>query len=592
MKNIKLLPFERNRYFTGKMLTSADFAAEQRYINNKRRFINNMMFGTGIVCGMSVEYLDEKNIKIDSGVAIDGYGREVVIPDAQIKKLSAIEGFEETQKDSLCIYAAYSEENIQPVYSASRKSKKDEYENNRIMEGCRIYIKDDVEDELEIIDQSEFLLQKELLANEDVKIVMQMPAVVCIGKMVKVRIRLIKLSSENININYKAALQFPAFTDENGGHEQEIVFRDIVLDKERYITEEIWLKSEDIQSMDTGVMLKRGSVECMMNDTQVAAEDNIIFSVRCVYDEPAHLIDSYIGKKNLDERVMTYKYSDICLARVHINRLSNSYEIVKITETDVKEFIETPADEQERQEYAGFFKENRKGSSKEYTDTALSYSLNPNTVAVAQNMTSGIVEIPIGGAVKKGEVFYSEEIIHGLGKGNVYVSLGHQIQEKHDGYNELTNTTIIGNGSIFADTTVTSNLETAVKVLNDKGSFIVGVKAVKDMECTIVSYRWFAVNFTAEYAGNDAAYAQDGRITAETPTAVLKPQENYFFNVRFNNMEPRQLGYELTEEKSGHISVDGIYTAPNKEGVYEIRIYCLNDPSICTYAYAIVKRTV
>ena len=73
MKNIKLLPFERNRYFTGKMLTSADFAAEQRYINNKRRFINNMMFGAGIVCGMSVDCLDEKNIRIDSGVAIHNY---------------------------------------------------------------------------------------------------------------------------------------------------------------------------------------------------------------------------------------------------------------------------------------------------------------------------------------------------------------------------------------------------------------------------------------------------------------------------------------------------------------------------------------
>ena len=207
-------------------------------------------------------------------------------------------------------------------------------------------------------------------------------------------------------------------------------------------------------------------------------------------------------------------------------------------------------------------------------------------------MTSGIVEIPIGRAVKKGEVFYSEEIIHGLGKGNVYVSLGHQMQEKYGGLNELTNTTVIGNGDIFIDTTVTANFETAIKVLNDKGSFIAGVKAKKDMDCIIVSFRWFAINFTTEYVQGDVVNIEDCRIIVETPTAVLKPQESYFFNVRFNNMEPKQLGYELTEEKSGHISVDGIYTAPNKEGVYEIRIYCLNDPSICTYAYAIVKRTV
>ncbi len=591
MKNIKLLPFERNRYFTGKMLTSADFAAEQRYINNKRRFINNMMFGAGIVSGMSVECQDEKNIRIDSGVAIDGYGREIVIPEAQIKKLSAIDGFEETQSDSVCIYAAYDEENIQPVYSASKKSKEDEYENNRTREGYRIYVKDDIEDELEIIDQSEFLLQRELFANDDVKLVMQMPSVVCIGKSVKVRIKLIKLSEENVNISYKAVLQFPSFISENGGHEQEIIFDNIKLDKAEYISDEIWLKSEDIRSTDTSIMLKRESVECTINDINVSADDNIIFLIRCIYDEPRHLVDSHIGKKNIDERVMTYKYSDICLARVKLNRLSNSYEIVNVVEDGIKDYIETPADEKEREEYISFFRENEKSSYQNNSDITLNSNNNRNDMSVSQNMTSGIVEIPIGRAVKKGEVFYSEEIIHGLGKGNVYVSLGHQMQEKYGGLNELTNTTVIGDGGIFADMSVTANLETAVKVLNDKGSFIAGVRAKKDMECTIVSYRWFAVNFTTEYK-SEAVNAQDCRIIAETPTVVLKPQESYFFNVRFNNMEPKQLGYELTEERSGHISVDGIYTAPNKEGVYEIRIYCLNDPSICTYAYAIVKRTV
>lgn len=592
MRNIKLLPFERNRYFTGKMLTSADFEAEQRYINNKRRFVNSMMFGTGIVSGMSVEGLDEKNIRIDSGVAIDGCGREIVIPEAQIKKLSAIDGFEETQKDILCIYAAYDEENIQPVYSASKKNKEDEYENNRTIENYKIYVKDDIEDELEIIDESAFLLQTELFYNEDVKIVMQMPSIVCIGKNVKVKLKVIKLSKENINLNYKAVLQFPAFTAENGGHEQEIVFENIVLDKGKYISKEIWLKAEEIQSTDTSVMLKRDSVQCTINQANVPADDDIIFSIKCVYDEPRHLVDSHIAKKNLDERVMSYKYRDICLAQIKINRLSNSYEIIKIIEDGVKDFIETPADEKEREEYISFFKESKKDCYENNNNAILNNNINSKDIALSQNMTSGIVEIPIGRAVKKGEIFYSEEVVHGLGRGNVYINLGHQMQEKHDGLNELTNTTVIGNGKIFADTTVTANFETAVKVLNDKGSFIVGVRAEKDMECTIVSYRWFAVNFTTEYIQSDIPFAEDCRIIVETPTAVLKPQESYFFNVRFNNMEPRQLGYELTEDKSGHISVDGIYTAPNKEGVYEIRIYCLNDPSICTYAYAIVKRTI
>ena len=53
MENNQLLPFERNRYYVGKLLTSADFQAEQTYHNHKRRFLNEMMFGSGndvVVC--------------------------------------------------------------------------------------------------------------------------------------------------------------------------------------------------------------------------------------------------------------------------------------------------------------------------------------------------------------------------------------------------------------------------------------------------------------------------------------------------------------------------------------------------------------
>ena len=48
--------------------------------------------------------------------------------------------------------------------------------------------------------------------------------------------------------------------------------------------------------------------------------------------------------------------------------------------------------------------------------------------------------------------------------------------------------------------------------------------------------------------------------------------------------------YELTEKNSGEITSDGIYTAPGREGVFEIRISCAEYPLITTYAYAVVKK--
>ena len=55
-------------------------------------------------------------------------------------------------------------------------------------------------------------------------------------------------------------------------------------------------------------------------------------------------------------------------------------------------------------------------------------------------------------------------------------------------------------------------------------------------------------------------------------------------------MDPCSITYELTAPGSGEVTTDGVYTAPSKEGVYEIRIYCSDMPMVCTYAYAIVKK--
>ena len=66
MSSNQLYPFERNRYYPGKMLTSVDFQAEQNYYINKERFLNGLMYGSGIICGMGVFSLDDLSILIES----------------------------------------------------------------------------------------------------------------------------------------------------------------------------------------------------------------------------------------------------------------------------------------------------------------------------------------------------------------------------------------------------------------------------------------------------------------------------------------------------------------------------------------------
>ena len=74
MKNLKYFPFERSRYFYGKLLTVDDFETEQKYANDKRRLINRFLHGSGVVCGMNVVRVDDRTISVERGMALDFAG--------------------------------------------------------------------------------------------------------------------------------------------------------------------------------------------------------------------------------------------------------------------------------------------------------------------------------------------------------------------------------------------------------------------------------------------------------------------------------------------------------------------------------------
>jgi hypothetical protein len=72
----------RNHYFYGKLLDVHQLEMEQEYFNAKRRLLNRLVTGPGVVCGLRVELTaDLKYVTVKSGLAIDRCGREIVVPD-------------------------------------------------------------------------------------------------------------------------------------------------------------------------------------------------------------------------------------------------------------------------------------------------------------------------------------------------------------------------------------------------------------------------------------------------------------------------------------------------------------------------------
>lgn len=145
--------FERNHYYYGKQLTVRDLLQEQCYFNQKRRLINRMVLGWGVICGLDVCW-DEKapfKFKITPGLALDCCGREILVCQDQNLELNPLEKFDEVcpkpteQQDyqrDFVICLEYDECKTEPVeFPPAECDQQRPSEYNRIRDWFKLTIK-------------------------------------------------------------------------------------------------------------------------------------------------------------------------------------------------------------------------------------------------------------------------------------------------------------------------------------------------------------------------------------------------------------------------------------------------------------------
>jgi hypothetical protein len=69
----------RNHFFYGKRMDVQHFEMEQSYGKLKQWLLNRVALGKGVLCGLRV-FVDGRRVCVDPGVAIDGMGREIIVP--------------------------------------------------------------------------------------------------------------------------------------------------------------------------------------------------------------------------------------------------------------------------------------------------------------------------------------------------------------------------------------------------------------------------------------------------------------------------------------------------------------------------------
>ncbi len=588
LKNNQLLPFERNRYYVGKLLTSADFQIEQSYSSQKRRFLNELMFGSGIACGLNVYSLDDVSIMVESGVAVDGFGREIVIENSVMSKLSSIDGFDNLKSSHAVLCLRYEEEKVNPVYSVTSGNQGEGYEFNRIKEGYSLYLCDRTALPVEKLSLASFLSSSVLYEDSDYSVTVNVPVAIPCGQQVRLSVTVKQLSGSAQPISLSVPIQTPSLISENGEHACTVVFEDLLLSQGKSVTYYYWLTASPVLTSESTLMAGADDIKVTVGGSSRSAAEPFMLKVSIVSLSSGTIIARSIGSVSLEELNLEGRSELVELAEFTLQRTKNAYIIESVVEDGVKRYIKTNAAEALREEYCKWFSSASSVSSP-VGSTAVSEPI-PSVSGSREPMyATGICELSVPANVKPGQIVYSDEIIHGLGKGLVYVSAGFEYFNEDKKLKSTARNTIYGDPLLFASEELplpSSNI--AVRVLNDRGSFIVAVRIDSMTPMVVLSVRW---NAFLLHSGDDKIQKIEGKsISAARPTVVLATRESYYFSVNFKNMEPCTLAYELTDKDSGSITPDGIYTAPGKEGIYEIRISCADLPLISTYAYAVVKK--
>ena len=125
----KLATPRRNRYFFGKLLDEHHFQLEQSYLNEKRWLMNRLTQGTGVLCGLQVELLDGLKIVVQPGVAIDPFGREIIVPNPVCLDLKSmlpdVKPGDKPLSATLCLHYHECETEMTPVLACGCDTPKE-----------------------------------------------------------------------------------------------------------------------------------------------------------------------------------------------------------------------------------------------------------------------------------------------------------------------------------------------------------------------------------------------------------------------------------------------------------------------------------
>ncbi|MCR4780964.1 MAG: hypothetical protein K5876_07710 [Ruminiclostridium sp.] len=550
MKNTQLYPFERNKYFYGKLLSVEDFNFEQKYMNDKRRLVNRLVHGIGVVCGLNVVRVDDVTISVESGLAFDTTGREIVVDMPVTKKLSMLNGYDTALSSGSNAYVylclEYSEGDKGSAHNIVPDSGK--RDADRIKEGYNLYLtSSEPEDNLECAD-SLFEEAVTVFRSGSIHIRHVMPRFANPDGKFIFRVEIETFSKQFAAFSYDIQLVC-LNSAADGSSVIKVNFDETLLDKTGRYTLDFELTAANVTNTE-GTATPDPQTFRLAYDKNPA--EGTITGRSSVHITDEDVYDAFVKNTydhSMDTELRNTVGQRLYLARIGLVNSVGSSIIDDIENVPFGQYVASNT-------LLSAIGRNtlRYGAGEHALPAAGSAAVAQAAGGRNTEIASGICRINLNSGSLKNKVFYSEEIFHGLGLGSVTITLGAVTESG----------TIYGNPSVFRDEE--APYEVAAKLDPSKGSFIIGVLTKSTTLQDYIDVKWTAFHDVDEKVAEKSSM----KITIKPNSLIIKPRETKYLEAVCSNMTNKTVRWSVSPSTGGEIDSNGMYSAPNTEGVYEV----------------------
>lgn len=580
MKNLKYYPFERSRYFYGKLLTVDDFETEQKYMNDKRRMINRFLHGSGVVCGMNVVRVDDRTISVEMGLALDFAGREIVVDAPIIRKLDMIDGYDESAGEDGYLYLCieYAEQETEPVHSITGAGARGtgEVEYNKFAEGYRIFFTAQ-EPEQEGFTTAHYYQDTETLYwGNGIRIKQSLNRFITAGEETTLTIQVENMGQQQpFSFDYDLALSCLQY---QGYDHLHIHFDEKDFARAERYQMEIPLTALQVDDAEGSVKVLGESFSLMTGGRSVAASAAGENLCRVIRGNASRAVMAQYYRTAMEDIVRNTYQQSIYLAKIALIKAGPSYYIEGVENMPFRQYVFNGTlgaamnDLTLRQ-----LDQLRQGGTGEKPAS----QQGPVTASTITNVTAGSVVIDLGIGGSEGWRFFSPEISHNLGLGPVHISLATAWNIQDDA------PIICGSPEIFNEEGGEVHAELAAKVDVTKGTFVIGLRLISPTSARHVRIYWTAIRDTMEIAGEP----EQRRIFIRPDVCELEVRETCYFQAAFENVADQRVRWRVREAQGGQIDQNGMYTAPNVVGVYQVIAESVAHPELQATTYVVVRDT-